>query len=320
MMHLSRLWKIFIAVWVISLIVGYGADKQQLEKRFTDVATLQIELISSNCEILADQTDQVTVKLEYTVEPPGAFKPEMRVRGNTLILEEHWYGASRGEVLWTISLPARTAIEYESASGDLFVNATRGHIEAESASGDLSLMDCQGEFELETASGDLELDNCSGEWDLSSASGDMEFNYCTGEMDLSTASGDIELSQCQGVFDISTASGDMELSGLQIQDASEFSAASGDIALYLTESLSQDLYISTASGDILLDYGGNPLQGYFEFTAKKRPGRIQSGHAFDREEEFERGQYSYTRKSFTVDQDHPQIYLKTHSGKIKFKR
>jgi len=164
------------------------------------------------------------------------------------------------------------------------------------------------------------LHQMEGELDFSTASGDIQGTYVRGELDLSTASGDIRLRHASGSLDLSCASGDIDISDLTLNEESSFSTASGDIDLKLAESAKADLECSAASGDVTLDYNGNELKGFFEFTSKKHGGRIIAPVNFDKEEEFEHGGTDYVKKSVSMGGAVPRITLSTSSGDVALKK
>jgi hypothetical protein len=77
---------------------------------------------------------------------------------------------------------------------------------------------------------------------------------------------------------------------------------------------------------VVLDYDGNPVTGFFEFTARRDRGRIVSPIKFDTEEEYEPGwgdrgrSVIYLRKTFTKGDDKPVILLGTSSGTAELKK
>ena len=78
-----------------------------------------------------------------------------------------------------------------------------------------------------------------------------------------------------------------------------------------------DLVLSTASGSATLDYDGHPINGSFEFLARMRRGRIVAPFEFDDEEEFERWDQAFVRKSFKRGNDGPMIAIETASGRAE---
>ncbi|UCD37294.1 MAG: DUF4097 family beta strand repeat protein, partial [Fidelibacterota bacterium] len=137
---------------------------------------------------------------------------------------------------------------------------------------------------------------------------------------------DIDINNASGRFEVDNASGDIEAKSVTIEDDSNFDTASGDVLVSLAKSSEYDLELDAASGDVVLDYNGNPVTGYFEFTARMDRGRIVSPFKFDTEEEYEPGWgdrgrlVTYMRKSFTEGSDEPVIRLATASGTAELKK
>ncbi len=193
-------------------------------------------------------------------------------------------------------------------------------IDFSTASGDLSITEVGGRFSASTASGDIEVERSSGEYVFSSASGDVRMDDCRGEFDISTASGDIRTSDCTGMFDLSSASGDVVGRGVNLNDDSEFAAASGDVDIRLGSAPEFDLHLGTASGSALLSLNGIEPKGRLEFVAKVRGGEIDCPFSFDDEERFERWGDEYIMKTFTRGGDVPLITIKTASGEAGLRK
>ena len=81
-----------------------------------------------------------------------------------------------------------------------------------------------------------------------------------------------------------------------------------------------DLTVSSGTNDAIVDMDGNSFEGYFEFSAQKRRGRIDSPEKFDKEEEYEQGDQIYLRKSFTKGNSITRFYIKTGTGNAKLKK
>ena len=137
---------------------------------------------------------------------------------------------------------------------------------------------------------------------------------------MSAASGDIDIRDAQGEFEVSCASGEIDAQQIELTSHSEFSVASGDLEVVLAKSPEFDLSLSTASGDLTLDYQGNPLVGKFEAVARKDRGQINLPVKTDKEETFTRNGKEYVRKMFRVSADKPLITLETASGEVTLKK
>jgi len=310
----------FIGLFIL-LMMGslWAQEKKEIHERFEAKERVRISTTSGDCIVQTGNADEIKVDLVYTVEPEGAFEPDIQEKGNSLRIRERWYGSSSGHVTWTLTVPPKTEIEFSTASGDLSVDGLQKLIEASTASGDITIESSNGDFEISTASGDVELTNSGGEIDVSTASGDVKFSDNKGEFELSTASGDIRVRDCQGTFEASCASGEIKATGIMVEEESTFSTASGDVEVSLGQTTEYDLDLSAASGDVSLDYSGNEIKGYFEFRAKKSSGSIRSPIDFDNEEVYERHGHEYVKKSFTRGGNKPVIRISTSSGKAELK-
>ena len=335
-----------VTVLALAILVAFSfidtASAEEIKETFDGISKVDLSSVSGDCVVRTHSSDEVIVELYYDVKPESLFDPEMKKSGSTLVLKEKWKKrknlSTSGEIIWTLTVPADTEIEFSTASGDITASGLTKSIEASTASGDIKLenmkadvdistasgdadlVNLKGDIEISTASGDIDIVESSGDIELSTASGDIKAVNVRDEIDLSTASGDIEISDSKGAFDISCASGDIEADGIVIGGESEFSVASGSIEVILAKTCGFDLDLTSASGDVLLDYKGNDVKGFFEFTAHKRRGKIVCPFKFDNEEEYEEHGETYVRKSFSKGGDSPRIELLTASGKAVLKK
>jgi DUF4097 and DUF4098 domain-containing protein YvlB len=330
-------------VTALALLLVFGltmtVSAKELHKSFSGFKTVDLSTVSGDVVIKTHSSNKVVVDVIYDVEPDDVIEFIFKESGKTLSIKEKWQGSSRrSNVQWTLTVPADIEIEFSTASGDITADGLTGRIDATTASGDINLRDMKGDMELttasgdatlvnlggdieiSTASGDISVENASGDVELSTASGDIEASGLSDEIDLSVASGDIKISDSKGEFDVSCASGDITAEGIVIAGESDFSVASGDIEIVLAKTCGFDLELSSASGNVVLDYDGNEVKGFFEFTARKRHGKIVCSFDFDNEEEFEEHGETYLRKSFSRGGDEPRIELSTASGKVVLKK
>ena len=301
---MRRLTHLAISVILCMMLIGnaFAQKEQTYRKEFKAKANLDINLVSGDCIIEVGGSDVIKVNVKYSVSPKGSFEPVIKESSNTLKLKGKWHGSSSGNVTWTITVPAKTEVEFSSASGDLSVEGIMASVEGRTASGDISISNSKGDFELKTASGDIEAENIKGEFEFK------------------TASGDLDIKDASGSFDLSCASGDIEASDVTIIDEGSFSTASGDVEVSLAKTPTADVELSAASGDVTLDYQGNQVKGSFELSARKSKGKIRSDMAYDSEKEFQRSGRTYVRKMFTIGSDSPMILLQTASGNVTFKK
>jgi hypothetical protein len=269
------------AIFLASTALAYQGRK--ITETFEKKGRIKISTVSGECIVKKGTTDKIEVQVENSYTPQNNFEAEIHESGETLHLTELIHGNTRGGATWTITAPDGIKIEFSTASGRFVIS------------------DLQGEFEASTASGDIEIDDCGG-----------DFHF-------STASGNIDARNCTGAFDLSTASGEITASSITLEEPGSFSTASGTAEVRPAKTPEFDLEVSSASGSAIVDYGGNPVKGTFEFTTKKRHGAIDSPYAFDHEQEFSRYGDQYVRKTFTKGTDSPLVKISTASGKAVLK-
>ncbi len=344
------------AALVLLLASGAGIGKE-VHKSFDGIKAVELGTASGDCIVKTHGSDEVIVDIVYEDKLEGKVEFKIEKSGDKLVLEEEWdRGSHKGKIVWTLTVPADTKMDFGTASGDITVSGLTNSIDAATASGDIDARDMKGDIEIATASGDALLLNLYGEVDVATASGDITVKKAGGEVELSTASGDIDavglsddvelnaasgdieisgsvadfdvsaasgdikISNCQGAFDVSCASGDITAEGLKIAGASDFSVASGDVEVSLAETCEHDLEINSASGDVTLDYNGNPVKGMFVFTIRKDKGQIVCPFKFDTEEEFKQNGKKHLRKTFSKDGDTPVVKVNSASGKVELKK
>jgi DUF4097 and DUF4098 domain-containing protein YvlB len=200
---------------------------------------------------------------------------------------------------WTVTVPGKTDIDFSSASGGLLASGLESEVDAEAASGDIKVEDIKGKLRIQAASGDIRIKKSDG------------------AVTVKTASGDIDINGSKGVFKIKCASGDINASEIVLKGESAFKTASGEIRVRLAKTSEYDMDLTSASGDITLDYNGNPVKGYFEFKGKRR--HINSEIPFDNEDE----SYKYSpfvKRHFKKGGGFPEVSLQTVSGDLELKK
>ena len=311
---------VLVSLMLVLIVADVNAGREkEIIKTFDNKESVEINTVSGDCIVTKGNTEKIEVHLVYQIRPQDSFEPKFQERGNKLRLGERFHGSSSGYSRWTITVPDETRIRFSSASGEFSIEGLKGEISAETASGDITARNCAGEFDLESASGDIIINHFSGDVDVSTASGDIRAVGIDGVVSLGTASGGIDVEGAKGEIELESASGDIDASEIVIQDMSAFQTASGKVRVQLAESPVHHLILSSASGRVVLDYAGNPVEGYVEFVSRADRGRIVSPFDFDDDEEFRDSGQWYVRKFFTKSADTPRIALETASGKVVLK-
>ncbi len=310
------------------LLVGtsqLSAKTEELTETFKNAKSLDLNIVSSDCVIKTGKGKEIKVHVEYSSDY-DCYEPEITQRGDRVVIRERFMGRRcRSDARWTITIPKGTNVDFSSASGSLTLSGGEGDFFLETASGDIDVSDSKGEFEIDCASGRITITDSQGDFELDNASGRIRLNDVAGDINIDNASGSVELTDVRGKLNVDNASGDVEAEQLTLEGRSSFDTASGDVQLSLATALKHDLEMSSASGDVVLDYDGNTVVGEFRFAARQRHGRIISPFKFDVEELSDiRGDRYYQdatmHKSFTLGKDTPRVYLRTSSGTAELKQ
>lgn len=276
----TLLMVIIFSVFILNL---YPAQKVEVNKTFKPAATVEIKTVSGDCIFKTGTDGEIKVSLVHTYSA-DAFEPIFKEEGNVLVLEEKFKEGKKcndGESTWTVTVPVKTNIEFKSVSGDFTAGGLKGDIHGAAVSGDVNLEGLAGKLSVEAVSGDIIV------------------NKTEGELKLKAVSGDINISDAA------------------IKGASAFKCVSGDIKVTLAKTAEYDMEFSTVSGDIILDYNGNPIKGYFKFRGQK--GNISSPIPFEDEEESD-SHNPFVKKYFKKDGDSPRVSMETVSGEVTLKK
>lgn len=323
---------LILAVFLVNLQAG---DRKEIRKTFNGIELVRFKTMTGNCIVKKAEGNDVTVHLEYE-SGDDFFKPHISKEGTTLVIRDKL--GSGEDSMWTIFVPVKTAVNVTSISGNCTIEGVTADIDVKTVSGNIEAMDCTGDIKLFSTSGELNAANLTGdigihgmssdlkikklvgELEIKTASGDIEASDLEGKISMKVASGDIEIENAKGEFKIQTASGDIEAKGITITNPSSLKVASGDVELILAVSPAHDLNLATASGNVVLDYNGNPINGWFEFKSRVDSGRIISPFPFDKEEVEEKWGKKYNVKSFKKGSGTPKIYIHTSSGTAELKK
>ncbi len=276
----TLLMVIIFSVFIFNL---YSAEKVEVNKTFKPTATVEIKTVSGDCIIKIGTDSEIKVSLVHTF-PADVFEPIFKEEGNTLVLEEKFKEGKKdhdGSSTWSITVPEKTNIEFNSVSGDFTAAGLKGDIHGTAVSGDVNLENLAGNLSVEAVSGDIKVQKIEGELKLKAVSGDIN------------------------------------ISGVSVKGASSFKCVSGDIEVTLAKADEYDLDLSTVSGDITLDYNSNPIKGYFKFKGQK--GNISSPIPFENTEESD-SHNPFVKKYFKKDGDAPKISMESISGDLTLKK
>lgn len=330
---------VFCLVFMGSLFLAdlYAYGEHEIRKTFKNIKIVQLNTFSGDCVVKKASGSEVEILFIHSYST-ARFEPRFEEDGDKLILKEKFHLSGSGDSTWNISVPDKTTVLFQSISGNFTAEGVKGDITASTVSGDLAARDCKGELDLKSVSGELDVKNLSGDINVTGVSSNLDIKDLSGEIRVITASGDIkaerldgfvlvkcpsgdiEIKDARGSIEVKAASGDIHAEGIIIEKESSFKVASGDVYVGLAKSAEQNLSLECASGDAILNYNGNPIEGYFEFKAIADRGDIVSPFPFDKEEEEEKWGKKYLIKSFKRGLDVPKIRIYTASGTAELRK
>jgi DUF4097 and DUF4098 domain-containing protein YvlB len=292
----------FLFALVLCFLFLYGnAQAAEVNKTFKAKETVEIRTVSGDCVVKKGESSEINVRVVYDYSP-DCFEPILMEQGNTLVLKEKFHSTAEmkscsGKSQWTVIVPEKTDIDFSSASGELKLDGLTGTMKAKVASGDITVNHFKGKVKIKSASGEINMTGFKG------------------HLKIKTASGDIKLMHVTGGFEVSTASGDVEARDVEFTEPSELASVSGDVNIELTKSPTVDLDLKVVSGDVTLDYKGNPVKGYFVFKGMVK--KFSCPFPFDDGEE---ERYNPFGTKYLKKGDSPTITLKAVSGKLSLKK
>lgn len=317
--------KIFFTLFLsIFLVLNISAQKKEISKTFDGKKDVEIETALGSIIIKASNDGKVHLDIVHNYDQ-GEFDLKIKERTKKIVLEEDLDlndGHSDGKSsTWTIAIPKTSQLEVSSGTGSITVTGVNSDIEGSTGTGRLEISDCNGEFELSSGTGNVTVDNCTGDFEVSSGTGNVKITGCEGNFEASSGTGKVRIYNSKGSIDGSSGTGDCVAENITMVDECEFSSGTGDAEVINPKGSNFTLEVSSGTGDAFLELGDAAMEGYFEFTAHKRKGRISSPHSFDKEEEFENGNdEKYERKSFTVGSSNNKFYINTGTGTAKLKK
>ncbi|MCB1566995.1 MAG: DUF4097 family beta strand repeat protein [Xanthomonadales bacterium] len=194
-----------------------------------------------------------------------------------------WFGGGNnaGPSRLEIKVPRAAVLDLEGVSADIDVTGIDSEaLEAESVSGNVSVDARVRDISVSSVSGDLDLSVDVQELSLETVSGDITAKgNITGSLRAEVVSGDLEIAAGElKEIRLTTVSGDVELrAALAASGRLSAESVSGDLDLRFPASLSAEIEAETFSGDITSPVGKVEKAGFGNGSTLE--GRAGSGSA-----------------------------------------
>lgn len=298
--------------------LGFSQGKV-IEKSFDNVNSIKLNTASGSCEVKKAAGKSVKVMVEFTYDQED-FEAKMEMRGTELVMEEKFHARNmRGTSSWTLIVPDNIDLEFNTGSGDLEISDLVIDVDFNSGSGNAEFSNIEGDLICNSGSGDFEMVDVRGELKMNAGSGSHRITKSMASAKLNTGSGEIELENSQGDYHLNSGSGDVSAEMLTQTGSSSFNSGSGDVDIELAASLKNDISVNSGSGDAVLDYNGNPIEGKITMKAKKNGGEIRAPFKFDTEEEIEEGNDIYIQKKVKFGSKDIDVKVGTGTGRAEIK-
>ena len=295
--------------------------QKEITKTFNGIKKVRVTTANGNCILKKSQNATVTLKLQYTYSDED-YTPSIDQEGDVLVVKEKFHSNNvDGSADWTLTVPDNISVKFVTGSGDIEASGLALNLDATTGSGDFTFNGVTGELECTTGSGDVELENASGSIDATSGSGSFKVSKSKGSLKLTTGSGSHRISESAAEFNVTTGSGRISATGLSTEGSSSFATGSGTAEVQFASSPKHDVSIASGSGDAILNYNGNEINGEIVMKASKKHGNITAPFEFDKTEEIKHSGSDVTiQKTAVRGTGKPRISISTGSGDAVLKK
>jgi len=156
-------------------------------------------------------------------------------------------------ISYDVTVPAETAVQAHTGSGNVAIEGVRSGAEAQSGSGDIRLHDLGSRVHAQTGSGDIRAQGIAAPFYGHTGSGDIDAALTgSGDVDIQTGSGGVHLRGLNGGLHARTGSGDISADG-NVTGPWQLHTGSGGVQLAVGSSNGFNLDVHTSSGSIHSD-------------------------------------------------------------------
>jgi DUF4097 and DUF4098 domain-containing protein YvlB len=259
----TRHFAITAALWIISIAPLAAAGLSE--------STYEFEETLGNAREIVYRTGSVDVEFEPTDGEPRVAAAlhtnrdiSIQTQGGraTVVIE--------GNIGFVLGRITKFVTIYVNHGSSVVIDVGSADVELD----DLERID----FEMTAGSADVEIANSTGVFQVTTSSGDQSFSSVAGELELESGSGDIDLEQVEGLRRVTTNSGDVSGDDIVLSEDLIVTTGSGDVDLDLEHPISDLRFeLSAGSGDLTVnDIGGEDAlrvgDGPILVTAESRSG------------------------------------------------
>lgn len=291
------------------------AQGQTMSKTFTGIRKISLSTSAGNCKLIKGSTNEVKVTVTHTYSASD-FQPVMEQEGSTLELKEDFAnrGSHSGNSSWELTIPDNLEVRFSSGSGDFEARDLAVKISGNTGSGNYLWKVIKGDSRINTGSGNITIEDFQGEVDLNTGSGDIDVMKSEGDLHANSGSGKMTLAGIKGKISANVGSGDILGKELVLTGRGSFNSGSGDVTINLASAPAYAISVNSGSGDAILGFNGNKIEGTVIMTVNKRHGKIVAPFPFDKTEELNDNGDDNTRIRKTAQLGTKDIEIKISSG------
>jgi DUF4097 and DUF4098 domain-containing protein YvlB len=255
--------KILGTIGVLGILAaGTAMAGESVDETRSVEPTAQVDIENISGSVTVKGWDQAQVKITGML---GDDVRELKITGDErrLLIEvdvPESRGMRRRDIdsdldVW---VPRGSRLSVETVSADIEVSEFSGTATMESVSGEVDFSGKPKQVDVETVSGNIEVSGSQTEISAESVSGSVLLRGVVRSIDVETVSGDIEVQAGEiDTADFESISGSITFRGTLTPRAEvDVEAHSGNVELWLGAVAAASFEISTFSGGITNDFGG----------------------------------------------------------------
>ncbi len=273
---------------------------QKLDKTFQNVEFVEISSLTGDITIQKGKTTEVEVRGEWNAD-----KVRVRVNydGKTLVIEEkkirnNWSGNVSN---WVLMVPDNLDLDVNSGTGDLTISGVTADLDANSGTGDIFIEGMEGRFDINSGTGGVTIDNAKGKFDLNSGTNA------------------VRVTNSEGKFDANSGTGNVQFRKVKPTGNSTLNSGTGNVAFTISGPIEADLALSSGTGNAVLDFAGNKVEGDFEMKCGINSGRIIAPFDFDSERRIGNRNNGHIEKDAKIGKAMYDLEISTGTGTARVK-
>lgn len=273
---------------------------QSLKESYDGVEYLDISTVTGDVTIKKGTTDEIKVDGRWDED-----EVDVRVNysGKSLTIKEksRRNNTDSNASNWVLIVPNGLNLEVNSGTGSLDISGLEGDLKANTGTGDIEILDMEGRFNINSGTGEIEITNAKGRFDLNAGTSDVVVANASGKFDANSGTGDV-------YFKMVTPTG-----------TSTLNSGTGDVKFIVDAGISADLSLNSGTGNAVLDFHGNKIEGDFEMKCGLRSGKIVAPFGFDAERRMGNKWNGHIEKEARIGNGEYDLEISTGTGRAEVK-